>query len=164
MTGELRSGVLADPGSGLASAALEAMAFGSLGDLARVEEEVDALDLRIVGYTRPQEHHFLAVPNRLGFLYRKGGETVAYGYVQPSGRIGPLCALDPQLIPPILGHLVASVRPAGGWQAIVPGHASESFLLLLRAGLRIDGGPALYCSSWEGPRFDRYLPMNFALN
>ena len=164
LTGDLKAGALPDPAAGLAAARLDAMAFGAAGNPATVSEAVDALDRKVVGYARPQEHHFLAVPDRLGFLYRQGSEVMAYGYVQPSGRIGPICALEPSVMPAILGHLVSAVRPVGGWQAVVPGPATEALRSLLHAGLRIDGGPGLYCGTTAGPKFDRYLPMNFALN
>jgi hypothetical protein len=59
-------------------------------------------------------------------------------------------------------HLLSATRPPGAWQIIVPGPADELFPTLLRAGLRIDGPPAIFCSSWPGPSFDRYVPMNFA--
>lgn len=164
LIGELRADGLPDPVGGLAEAGLEALAFASLDDPAVVAFELDALDRLVVGYARPQEHRFLAVPDRLGFLYREGTRIAAYGYVQPSGRIGPVCATEPSMLTPILGHLVRAVRPLGGWQAIVPGPAADALLPLMRAGLRIDEPPVLYCSSWDGPRFDRYLPINFALN
>jgi hypothetical protein len=45
---------------------------------------------------------------------------------------------------------------------IVPGPASELFAALLHVGLRIDGPPAVFCASWQGPAFDRYVPINFA--
>jgi hypothetical protein len=155
---------LPDAASGLAGAGLDAVAFGALEDPVVVATAVDSLDRQVVGYARRQEHAFLSVPDRVGFLYRQGSELVAYGYAQPSGRLGPVCATDPNLLGGILAHLVAAVRPLGGWQAIVPGSAADALIPLLHAGLRIDGGPALYCGTWEGPQFDRYLPMNFALN
>ena len=48
--------------------------------------------------------------------------------------------------------------PAGGseWLAIVLSY-------LLGAGMRFEGTPAMYCADHAGPRFDRYLPMSFAL-
>jgi hypothetical protein len=155
---------LPDPSRGLAEAGLEPLAFGSIGDQAVVQYELDTLDRLVVGYARPQEHQFLAVPDRLGFLYKEGSRVLAYGYAQASGRIGPITATEPGLLTPILGHLVRAVRPVGGWQAIVPGPAADALLPLMRAGLRIDEPPVLYCSNWDGPRFDRYLPINFALN
>lgn len=164
MTGDVKPGALPDPRAGMAAAGVEPVAFKALDDPQAVALVIDALDRQICGYARPQEHGFLAVPDRLGFLYRQGSQSVAYGYVQPSGRIGPICTTDPRLFGVILGHLVSAVRPGGGWQAIVPGPATEAFVPLLRAGLRIDGGPAIYCGTWDGPQFDRYLPMNFALN
>ena len=46
---------------------------------------------------------------------------------------------------------------------MVPGVAITALRPLLAAGLRIDGTPAVYCSEGRGPRFDRYIPMSYAL-
>jgi hypothetical protein len=83
--------------------------------------------------------------------------------VQPSGRLGPLLVREPDLLGPALGELVRAVDPPEGWQAVVPGVAVGALLPLLRAGMRIDGGPAVYAATWPGPPFERYLPMNFAM-
>jgi GNAT superfamily N-acetyltransferase len=164
MLGDVKPGVLPDAGAGLVAAGLEALAFASLEDSSTVAAAVDRLDAEVVGYARRQEHAFLAVPDRIGFLYRHGEKFAAYGYVQPSGRIGPVASLEPAWLPAIIGHLVAAVRPLGAWQAIVPGPAKDALLPLLQAGFRFDDAPAIYCASWDGPRFDRYLPINFALD
>jgi hypothetical protein len=104
---------------------------------------------------------------RLGLLFhapgRPEGEPLGYGYVQPSGRIGPLLMREPDLLEPALAELTTAVTPSGGWQAVVPGVARHALLPLLRAGLRIDGAPAIHAATDEGPPFDRYLPMNSAL-
>jgi GNAT superfamily N-acetyltransferase len=165
LIGDLPAGALPDPLSGLGSAGVEATAFAALEDPDLVAARLDTLDREIVGYRRPSEHRFLAVPDRLGFFYgRPGGDQpLAYGYAQPSGRLGPVATRDPALLTSIVGHLAAAVRPAGEWQVIVPGPAAEALLPLMRAGLRMDGPPALFCGTWDGPQFDRYLPMNFAL-
>jgi GNAT superfamily N-acetyltransferase len=165
LTGELRDGGLPAGDAALVAAGLEPVPFGSLTDERVVENAVDALDREVVGYARRPEHAFLQDPGRVGFLYRRTGETAAaaYGYVQRSGRLGPVASTDPALLVPIVAHLTAAIRPVGGWQVIVPG-PSAALVPLCRAGLRIDGVPALFCADWDGPRFDRYLPMNFALN
>ncbi len=74
-----------------------------------------------------------------------------------------MAARDPASLPFVLGVLARRVRPADGWQAIVPGPAASALPRLLAAGLRIDAVPALYCADHPGPLLDRYLPGSFAL-
>jgi hypothetical protein len=159
-TGEIRQEALPDGeatlhAAGLTAAELTGHREGAMAD-------IDALDRRVVGWVRHPEHEFLDTNDRRVFLYRRGGNVVGYGYVQRSGRVGPICALEPVDLLPLTTHLVGSTRPPGAWQVIVPGPADPLFPALLRAGLRVDGPPAIFCSSWDGPAFDRYVPMNFA--
>ena len=58
---------------------------------------------------------------------------------------------------------VIAVAVIEGWQLVVPGPAISVLEPLLRAGLRIDGTPAVYCADRTVPRFDRYVPGSFAL-
>ncbi len=128
-------------------------------------QQAGSVDRALMGYERPQEHRLWLETERRGFIYvaAETGATLGYGYVQESGRIGPVGVLDPHLMPGVLGHLIGEAAPVGPWQVIVPGPATTALVPLLRAGLRFDEYPAIYSASWAGPRFDRYLPMNFAL-
>jgi GNAT superfamily N-acetyltransferase len=159
-TGEIRQGALPDGEAALHAAGLTAAEF--TGSRAEAQDDMDALDRRVVGWIRHPEHEFLDTRERRAFLYRRGTEVAGYGYVQRSGRVGPICALEPTDLLPLTTHLLGSTQPPGAWQIIVPGPADDLFPALLRAGLRIDGPPAIFCSSWKGPSFDRYVPMNFA--
>ena len=96
-------------------------------------------------------------------VVRGGGELLGYGYAHPGGRIGPVSRPSPDLLPAMLGHLVRHVPVLEGRQVVVPGAATTALGPLLAAGMRIDGTPAVYCADRPGPRFDRYLPMSFAL-
>ncbi|MFN8623483.1 MAG: GNAT family N-acetyltransferase [Chloroflexota bacterium] len=131
--------------------------------LARVSD----VDRALLGFERPEDHRMWRGTGRLGLvLHRPGdpdGEALGYGYVQPSGRIGPVLVREPSLLEPALAELTSAVTPAGGWQAYVPGVAGGALLPLMAAGMRIDGGPAIFCATDDGPPFDRYLPMNSAL-
>lgn len=121
------------------------------------------LDRQLVGYARPEDHAFWASGGRQGWLFEADGRLRGYGYAHPGGRLGPVAADDPALLPVVLGHLARSVPVLEGHQAVVPGAAGSALLPLLAAGLRMDGTPAVYCTSRPGPRLDRYLPMSFAL-
>jgi GNAT superfamily N-acetyltransferase len=125
---------------------------------------VAALDLELVGYRRPQDHAFWSIGERRGWMLEgKGGEVIGYGYAHPSGRIGPVAASQPELLPVLLGQLVRSVPVIEGRQVVTPGAARTALESLLAAGMRLDGTPAVYCAERPGPRLDRYLPMSFAL-
>ena len=126
--------------------------------------DVVGLDGAILGYQRPQDHDRLRHDEHQGWRLRSTDGTIqGYGYVHPNGRLGPLAVADPSLLSPLLGHLIRSVQPSGAWQIIVPGPATTILPTLLSSGMRIDGTPAMYCADHVGPRFDRYLPMSFAL-
>lgn len=125
---------------------------------------VASIDQAVLGYTRPQDHAFWSRHDRRGWSFENAaGELLGYGYAQPSGRVGPLAAVDPAFLMPFLGHLLRSTTVLEGWQFVVPGPAIAALRPLLQAGLRIDGTPAVFCSDGEPPRFDRYLPGSFAL-
>jgi GNAT superfamily N-acetyltransferase len=132
-------------------------------EVLRTMDAVNALDLQVVGYRRPQDHAFWVGGERRGWLFEADGELLGYGYAHPSGRIGPLAAMDARHLPAMLGHLVRTTAVLEGRQAVVPGAAVDALGPLLAAGMRMDGTPAVYCAVRPGPRFDRYLPMSFAL-
>ena len=122
---------------------------------------VDALDRELLGVAHPQDHRFLRIEGRHGFLYRDVvGAPRGYGYAWETGRIGPVAARDPELVGPILGHLLRAV-PSRGAQAVwVAGAARPVVGLLLRAGLRFEDFPILL--GWNRPfaDFERYLPIS----
>ena len=124
--------------------------------------DVRSLDRDLLGYERPVDHGFLVRSGRRGWAIEDDGGVVGYGYVQPSGRLGPVAVADPELLPGLVGHLTRSVTVADGWQIVVPG-TSAALPLLLQHGMRIDGTPAVYCANHDGPRFERYTPVSFAL-
>lgn len=120
-----------------------------------------ALDEAALGYAHPEDHAFVVTTGRAGYLYVDGdGRAAGYGYVAPSGRVGPIAAMDEGLLPGILGHLLRAVEPAGAFSAWVPGGAGAAVTTLLGAGLRIEDFPALLC--WDRPfaDFSRYLPIS----
>ena len=58
---------------------------------------------------------------------------------------------------------MGEVEPNGAWMVNVPGPAQDTFVGLLRAGLRLDGPPLIYCASAPSIDHSRYLPATFAL-
>jgi GNAT superfamily N-acetyltransferase len=136
---------------------------GAAGDAASATT-IDAIDREILGYAHQVDHAFLRAGGRTGFIYQTdAGEPVGYGYSSEAGRFGPIALLDDTLTAPVIGHLMHTVRPRGATSAWVPGANDRAMVALLRAGLRIEGFPALMC--WTRPfgHFERCLPASLAL-
>jgi hypothetical protein len=133
----------------------------------RVTGALAEVDRMVLGYERPADHAWLLGDGKRAWVYRDGdgaeARIVGYGYVAPVGRIGPVAAVDPAHLPAIVGHLLTAHEPPGASSIWVPGAAGEVLATLLRAGLRLEAFPALFC--WTAPLapFDRYLPITLAL-
>jgi Acetyltransferase (GNAT) family len=125
--------------------------------------DVADVDRALMGYERPQDHALWA-RDRAGALYTdETGTALGYGYAHGSGRVGPVAALEPGHLARFVGDVVRLAEVIEGRQLVVPGPATSVLRPLLQAGMRIDGTPAIHCAQGPGPRFDRYLPMSYAL-
>jgi hypothetical protein len=126
-----------------------------------VSEAVGALDLELLGVEHPQDHRFLRMEGRHGYLYRDASGLVqGYGYAWETGRVGPVAIRDEALMRPVLGHLLRVVESRGAQAVWVPGAAGTAVETLLRAGLRFEDFPLLL--GWTQPfaQFERYLPIS----
>lgn len=141
-------------------AGIHAEAFGKTDASAAIE----SIDRAVLGYAHAADHSHLRATGRTGFVYRSDdGEAVGYGYSSEVGRFGPVALLDETLTAPVLGHLMTVIRPRGATSAWVPGANDRAVVALLRAGLRIEGFPALLCWTRPFAQFDRYVPASLAL-
>ncbi len=136
---------------------VEAVPFASsTGD--ELQQARDGLDRTTLGFAHPEDHRWLASERRQGFLYRApDGSALGYGYTSAVGRVGPVAVHDPELIAPVLGHLLHAVEPRGASAVWASGTAMR---VLVDAGLRVEGFPVLFC--WNRPfaDFERYLPIS----
>lgn len=147
---------------GLEVVGFDDLAAGHGGHEALVSS-VGRLDGSVLGYARPADHRALRQWKRTGFMLRRGDEAVGYGYASEAGRVGPVVVGDASHLLPLVGELTRRVQAVDAWQILVPGTADEAMVGLLRAGLRYDGPPALFCATTSGPDLERYLPGTFAL-
>ena len=148
---------------GMVAVPFETIAAGPPGGAGHVEltAAVGALDRELLGVEHPQDHRFLRLEGRHGFLYRDEiGATHGYGYAWETGRLGPVAVRDEALIGPVLGHLLRAVEPRGAQAVWLPGAAGPAMELLLRAGFRFEDFPILL--GWNRPfaDFARYLPIS----
>jgi GNAT superfamily N-acetyltransferase len=93
-------------------------------------EDIADIDRQILGFRRDQDHRWLA-GQRPGWVYRRDGAIVAYGY-HPSRPAwgGPYAALMPADVPVLLADGEATAASAG--------HAKVTFDLALTARPAID--------------------------
>ena len=128
---------------------------------ANLAAELDALDLSVLGFAHPEDHAFVRADSRTGFAYREGdGRLAGYGYASEAGRVGPVAVRDPDLLAPVLAHVLATVVPRGASSVWLPGTAGAALAATIGAGLRIEGFPVLLC--WSQPFADlaRYIPIS----
>jgi len=130
----------------------------------RLAEAVNAVDRAVIGITHPADHEYLRRDGRAGFLVReREGRVLGYVYGSGVGRLGPVAAHDPALLPSLLGVAIRAVPSFGAVAAWVPGTADAALRGLLDAGLRLDRFPAILCWSRPDHPFERYLPINLAM-
>lgn len=161
-----RPGALPDLPSGIRAVPFDAIAAGPPGGPGHRElvEAVGSIDRELLGYEHPEDHRYLRSDGRMGYLYRgPDGVSVGYGYTSAVGRIGPLAARDGSLFAPIAAHLLRAVEPRGASSIWLPGAAGPAFRMLLEAGLRLEGFPALLCWTRPFASFERYAPSSLAL-
>jgi GNAT superfamily N-acetyltransferase len=128
---------------------------------AEVAAEVAALDREVLGFEHPGDHAFALRERPAAFAYRdSGGRLLGYGYTSEVGRIGPLAVRAPELVAPVLGHLLTAVQPRGASAVWLGGGAGPAIAMALEAGLRFEDFPLLLC--WSRPFVDlaRYVPIS----
>lgn len=129
------------------------LAPGSIADTAAVLE----IEEQVLGHQRPEDVAFFVATRPLT-VARRRGRVVGYAFGSNGTGIGPVAALDPADLPPLLAHLEAEAAEAG--------HESIEFSLslanrtavdhVLARGLRLDPFYTLLLENEPFVRFDRY--------
>jgi GNAT superfamily N-acetyltransferase len=126
-------------------------------DVARHAFSLDALDREARGTTRPADHTRFGQSAHGSAIFRND-EFVAYAYVWPDGRIGPLAAVSAVYLVQVFAlSLVTLQRQFGAsWcSAFVPSINVRLARAALRAGLRIEGAN-LFASDASDADLSRY--------
>jgi hypothetical protein len=125
----------------------------------RTLEALGTIDRAVLGFRRDVDHTWLAT-ERSGWMYRRAGEAVAYGYrpVRPYWG-GPYAALDAADLPVLLADAENAAFEAG--------HATVSFDValvartaidhLLGRGFRVDPFMMLFFTDGPVDGLDRYV-------
>lgn len=122
------------------------------------EYALNELDRHARGTTRFEDHADFAL-GATGNTFVLGGECVAYAYVWPDGRIGPLACASEAYLVQIVAYAIVTLQRAYGasWcSALIPGSNRRVARAALRAGLRIDK-TLLFCSNAPLADFSNYV-------
>jgi GNAT superfamily N-acetyltransferase len=122
-------------------------------------EELGAIDRATIGFRRDADHRWLA-EQRPGWVYRRDGRAVGYGYhpIEPAWG-GPYAALETTDLPVLLADGETAAAEAG--HATVTFDmaltASDAFRYLLSRGFRVDPFVMLYFTDGPVDGLDRYV-------
>lgn len=135
----------------------------SAGDLEVVSATVDdrpeiaAIEAAVFGYPRDADYAWL-FERRESYLYRRAGRAVGFAFFSVAGQ-GPIAALEPADLRPILLHLEARAQ-ACGMESIsfeVPSINEVAMQHLLGRGFKIDAPLNLLMSNVPFGQFDRLI-------
>lgn len=119
--------------------------------------QVNATDEAVIGFTREADHVWL-MANRQGWVYRRGGNPVGYGYTGRNN--GPIALLDPADFPAVLAHVENQTLAAGHeiTELEVPLHNQHAVAYLLARGFKMpDGFFAFFMTDAPFGKFDQYI-------
>ncbi|GAB4454591.1 MAG: hypothetical protein Kow00120_24400 [Anaerolineae bacterium] len=132
------------------------LAFEPISKTSKTLAILGDLDRAIIGHAREADHAWL-LTERQGFLYRRNGHVIGYGYIGPSS--GPFALRDPNDFPAVLAHaeLQAALRGQRHFGVEVPMINRAAVDYLLTRGYRMDALFAFFMSDAPFGRFENYI-------
>ncbi len=117
--------------------------------------EIDRIDGEILQHTRGHLHRWIAT-TRDGYVYKRGGRVVGYGYVGSSS--GPFALLDPDDFPAVLAHAETQMAEQGReFGAEAPLMNEKAIRYFVERKYQIDSFSAIFMSNQPFGRFANYL-------
>ena len=114
--------------------------------------DLNRLDRAVIGHVRPGIHRWLAT-DREGFLYRRKGEVVGYGY---SG--GPFALLSDNDFPAVLAHAESRAAEEGKTFGVeTPLINRKAIQYFLERKYEMDSFTVLFMSNEPFGKFENYL-------
>ncbi len=119
-------------------------------------QQLAAIDAVLIGHRRDVDHRRL-LAHRQGFLFRRAGRAVAYGYVGEP-YLGPFAALAEADMAALLSHAETLVAGRGGGFGVeVPLVNRAAVEHLLQRGCHMEQFLALFISDKPFGRFENYV-------
>ena len=117
--------------------------------------DLNRIDKQIIGHARGDVHCWIAT-TRDGFVYKRNGETVGYGYV--GGGNGPFAVLDENDYPAVLAHAESLMAEKGEeFGAETPFINKGAIRYFTERKYRIDSFTVLFMSNEPFGKFENYL-------
>lgn len=114
--------------------------------------DLNRIDRAVIGHVRPGIHRWLAT-DREGFLYRRKGEVVGYGYSS-----GPFALLSDNDFPAVLAHAESRAAENGkNFGAETPLINRKAIQYFLERKYEIDSFTVLFMSNEPFGKFENYL-------
>ena len=118
-------------------------------------QDLDRIDKMIIGHSRGDIHRWVAT-TRSGFVYKRNGKVVGYGYVGEG--TGPFAVLDENDFPAVLAHAENLMAEMGGeFGAETPFINKGAIRYFLDRKYQIDSFTVLFMSNEPFGRFENYL-------
>ena len=118
-------------------------------------QDLDRIDKMIIGHSRGDIHRWVAT-TRNGFVYKRNGKVVGYGYVGEG--TGPFAVLDENDFPAVLAHAENLMAEKGGeFGAETPFINKGAIRYFLDRKYQIDSFTVLFMSNEPFGRFENYL-------
>lgn len=132
------------------------LAFAPISATADALAALGEIDAAVIGHRREPVHRWL-LGKRQGYLYRRDGRTVGYGYVGHNS--GPFALEDAADFPAVLAHAERLTAAAGHdrFDVEAPMINATAVDYLLARGFRIDPFYAFFMSDAPFGRFENYL-------
>lgn len=116
---------------------------------------MNQIDQQIVGHQREAVHQWIRTV-RSGFVYKRNGKMVGYGYV--GGNSGPFALLNEDDFPAVLAHAESLVAESGEEFGVdTPLINRKAIQYLTERKYRIDAFTVLFMSNEPFGRFENYL-------
>lgn len=118
-------------------------------------EDINRIDQNILDHRREHLHRWI-VNDRKGFVYKRRGDIVGYGYVGSSS--GPFALLDERDFPAVLAHAESRMAEQGkDFGAETPLMNEKAVQYFIDRKYEIDSFSAIFMSNIPFGRFQNYL-------
>lgn len=119
------------------------------------QEHLNRIDQEILNHTRENQHKWIAT-TRDGFVYKRNGKIVGYGYVGSS--TGPFAVLDENDFPAVLAHAESIMAGRGeDFGAEAPLINQKAIQYFVERKYQIDSFSAIFMSNEPFGKFQNYL-------
>ncbi len=117
--------------------------------------DLNRIDRKIIGHAREVVHQFIGT-TREGFVYKRSGEVVGYGYI--GSNSGPFAVLDENDFPAVLAHAESLTAEKGNdFGAVAPLINEKAVRYFTGRNYRMDAFSALFMSDVPFGKFENYL-------